>query len=381
MTILLNGFARAQRGALRTIGLGDSITASDSAVSANGLWHESNGIFESTIRANTSRHPFTFVRNAGVAGNTTPDMLARLDTDVLAYNPDVVFITSGTNDIVSGAVDADYVTWLNALETIVVRLLCAGIEPILFTPPAKDAAPAEMRRAIPFVYMLAKFYGLTLIDAFAVTADPVTGQYLSGYSSDGTHPNKVGIAAIVAAAGLPLDGYAASYKAVVSETSTGNIANMIRNGTFQKSTTPPTPDGWTVNLTGAAASITGGGWQYTKSSGTGVYALFGSGISTGYAVGDVLEFNGALEVSGLPGSPNGYTAQLDWNSDSVTPVNTRIVNDVMEFSTEIIVPAGFGGTAITPQLFVQDNGVYFVSNWTLWNKSAYSAVWKPGALL
>ena len=37
--------------------------------------------------------------NAGVSGNTTADGLARLEDDVLAYEPDVVLITLGGNDL------------------------------------------------------------------------------------------------------------------------------------------------------------------------------------------------------------------------------------------------------------------------------------------
>ena len=37
--------------------------------------------------------------NAGIPGNLTSEMLARLNKDVFAYNPSVLFILGGTNDL------------------------------------------------------------------------------------------------------------------------------------------------------------------------------------------------------------------------------------------------------------------------------------------
>jgi lysophospholipase L1-like esterase len=384
MTIKNLGFLRAQRGPLRAICIGDSVTANDSYVSANGLWQMGNGYAEGLMRASGSSfgQPMTFVRNAGVAGNTTPQMLARLDADVLAHKPDVVILMCGTNDIVSGAVDADYVTWLNAAEKIVVKCLLAGAEVLLVTPPAKDAAPAEMRRAIPFLYMLAKHYGLQLVDAFRATVDPVTGQYKSGFSGDGTHPNEVGIKAIVDEASYTFGSVAGShqpYVAAVSELAgTGAPANMLQNGTFQKATTPNLPDNWSVNTTGATPTIANGEFDYNKTASGGVYALYGSSVASGFADGDVLEFNGHLNVSGLTGA-SGFSLIMDFAADSAMIFNSHKTDGYFNFSEEIVVPAGFAGVnALTPQLYVQDIALYNASNFTLWNRTAYEAVWKPG---
>jgi lysophospholipase L1-like esterase len=245
----LNNFVNQRRGPLRCIALGDSVTQNDSFEAASGLWTEGNGYFERCFATErrTERHPagnYVFVRNAGIGGNTTPDMLARLDTDVLAYNPDVMFLMAGTNDILPGAVDADYAAFFTALEKIIVRAQLAGVNVILSTCPTKNAAPAEVARAIPWYYMLAKHYGIPLIDAHRVTADPVTGQYKTGYSDDGTHPNVSGIAAIVslfAQASTSTGGRC--YRSVVA-TATPRPDNLILNGCFVKNTVPPAMDNW-----------------------------------------------------------------------------------------------------------------------------------------
>lgn len=390
MTISNNGFFRAQRGVLRCICLGDSITQNDSAQGAAGLWRMGNGYAETVMRdlGASFKMPLQFVRNAGIAGNTTPQMLARLQTDVLAYAPDVVLLMCGTNDIVAGQTNAQYQTWLSALEKIIVRCLQAGIEVILATPPTKNSGSAEMRHAIPWLYDLAKFYGLRLIDAFRATVDPLSGQYKTGYSDDGTHPNQTGIAAILAEtqnSWASAAGTHAVYRAAVAETSSAQPANMFQNGNFQSQVgTPNVPDYWNPNLTNATGMIDSAGYHYTKTVAGGVYALYAASVSSGYSDGDTLVFSGKLTVGGLPASPSGYSLILDMNGDSIQPFSSHVVNGTYEFSQEFVVPVGYGnGTThpITAQLYVQDIGAYTAAEFTLWNRSAYEAVWKPGLSL
>jgi lysophospholipase L1-like esterase len=392
MVSKLNNFLNQRRGPLRCIALGDSVTQNDSFLSTDGLWTEGNGWFEQTLRAlSGADQNYVFVRNAGIGGNTTPNMLARLDTDVLAYNPDVMFLMAGTNDILPGAVDADYAAFFTTLEKIIVRAQLAGVNVILSTCPTKDAAPAEIARAIPWYYMLAKHYGIPLIDAHRAVTDPVTGQYKTGYSDDGTHPNQTGIAAIVAQVSLSigLDGNQA-YRSVVA-TTTPRPDNLILNGCFVNNTVPPAMDFWSVNTTGASftqdtvAGVSGKAFDYVKTAAGGAYALFGSSVPAAqYLDGDVLVFSGLLSATGLTGTPiAGHTVLMQFDSaDSFRPINNHVVDSYRtlgEFSQEAVVPAGYGGVHdLTPQWFVQDIGTYKAAELTLWNKSAYERVYKPG---
>jgi lysophospholipase L1-like esterase len=387
----LNNFLNQRRGPLRCIALGDSVTQNDSFEAASGLWTEGNGYFEQLLRLNGGQQGnYVFVRNAGIGGNTTPDMLARLDTDVLAYNPDVMFLMAGTNDILPGAVDADYAAFFTALEKIIIRAQLAGVYVILSTCPTKNAAPAEVARAIPWYYMLAKHYGIPLIDAHRVTADPVTGQYKTGYSDDGTHPNQTGIAAIALASAnaIGIGPTLASYRSVVA-TATPRPDNLILNGCFVNNTVPPAMDFWSVNTTGASFTQdtvsyrAGKTFDYVKTAVGGAYALYGSSVpSAQYLDGDVLVFSGLLEVTGLSGSPiAGHTFLMQFDSaDSFRPINNHVVDsNFYEFNMEAVVPAGYGGVHdLTPQWFVQDIGTYKAAELTLWNKSAYERVYKPG---
>lgn len=397
----LSGLLKSTLGPRRAIAIGDSVTAYDSFLSpGTNLWTMGNGYFEELLRTQFvgQRNDYVFVSNAGVPGNTTPQMLARVDTDVIALHPDLVFVMAGTNDILPGAVDADFAAFFNTLEKLVVKLLLAGADVILSTCPTKDAAPAEVARAIPWYYMLAKHYGLVLIDAHRATADPVTGQYKSGYSDDGTHPNAVGIAAIVASADLfNSDGGWAigrAYRSVVAPTEAGGDQNMLVNGCFVNQTTPPGIDGWDVNTSDAtftldtppSPDIGGKIFDYVKTAAGGVYGLYGTGITSGFADGDTLVFSGLLGADGLPVPADGFTFLMQFDTgDSFRPFNTYnhdvASGGLASFSMEAVVPEGYSSLTLIPQLYIQDAGTYKIAELTLWNKTKYEAVYKPGSLL
>jgi lysophospholipase L1-like esterase len=79
------------------------------------------------------------VINAGIGGHKIPDMLARLDRDVLSHQPNWVTVSVGVNDVWhglqqwgSGGVSLD--DYKAGLETLVDRLLAAGAKVLLLPP-------------------------------------------------------------------------------------------------------------------------------------------------------------------------------------------------------------------------------------------------------
>nr|WP_320016583.1 arylesterase [uncultured Desulfobacter sp.] len=68
------------------------------------------------------------VINAGVPGNTTENALKRVDEDVLAYEPDVVLITLGGNDLKNRVGES---TAKANLTTIIQRIQASGAMVIL----------------------------------------------------------------------------------------------------------------------------------------------------------------------------------------------------------------------------------------------------------
>ena len=78
--------------------------------------------------------------NAGVAGNTTRDALARMDRDVISQHPDVVTIFFGINDsavdVWKGATEprVGLEEYRNNLRAMIGAIRGAGATPILLTP-------------------------------------------------------------------------------------------------------------------------------------------------------------------------------------------------------------------------------------------------------
>jgi len=81
-------------------------------------------------------HPAVTVINAGIGGNRVPDLQARLEHDVLAKAPTVVFIYIGINDVRApyGSPDTPTDRFANGLRAIITALQQRGIVVVLATP-------------------------------------------------------------------------------------------------------------------------------------------------------------------------------------------------------------------------------------------------------
>lgn len=85
------------------------------------------------------------VVNAGVGGNTTSDLLKRVDKDVLAKNPDLVIMMVGTNDMLNSKKMIDYNEYTSNLETLIKKIKSNGSELILMSPIPADSTYLFMR--------------------------------------------------------------------------------------------------------------------------------------------------------------------------------------------------------------------------------------------
>ncbi|WP_319481345.1 GDSL-type esterase/lipase family protein [uncultured Draconibacterium sp.] len=79
------------------------------------------------------------VINAGVAGNTSTDLLARIERDVISLNPDLVIVMVGTNDMLNSKKMASYKTYASNLSEIVRKLKQNSAQVILMAPPPVDS--------------------------------------------------------------------------------------------------------------------------------------------------------------------------------------------------------------------------------------------------
>jgi acyl-CoA thioesterase I len=130
------------------------------------------------------------VHNAGVPANTTSEMRARLSSDVYAYNPDVVFVLGGTNDLglgISGSAT------LANLRAIIVGAKAHKITVILLlVPPDSYTSMASKIVSLNNAIMnLARSQHVTYVDIHRPLVNG-SGTYWPKYTSDGLHFSDLG---------------------------------------------------------------------------------------------------------------------------------------------------------------------------------------------
>lgn len=159
------------------------------------------------------------ILNKGTGGDTIAMVEARFDADVVAYNPTVVVINSGVNDLIGGATDpASFITsWTSILN----KCVAANIIPVVVKiAPWENgiAAGKESTRATwdeALVTLVSGYPIATILDISTMTEDdagvPCTAcRWQAGLSDDGLHPNALGyfrLNALIRAAVLEVGPY------------------------------------------------------------------------------------------------------------------------------------------------------------------------------
>jgi acyl-CoA thioesterase-1 len=141
-------------------------------------------------RLDTQDPYLRLLHNAGVPGDLTSGMRSRLNSDVFAYKPDVLFVMGGTNDIghyISAA------TTIANLRAIIVAAKAKGITVVMMTIPP-DSYPAwagQINSLNSQIVHLANSYVLAVVDVHAAlsTSD---GVYVAKYTVDGVHFSALG---------------------------------------------------------------------------------------------------------------------------------------------------------------------------------------------
>jgi lysophospholipase L1-like esterase len=158
-------------------------------------------IGDAYVRHIAAELPHVHVINAGIDGDTTFNLLQRLDTDVLRHHPDVVMIMVGLNDfgtaygerlsrayyrrVKNVPIAIDIPAFETLYDGVIRRLVQAGVVTVLCTPTTLGELPDTAGQYILDGYVrviktLSERYGLTLVDvraAFveAMRADPRHG--------------------------------------------------------------------------------------------------------------------------------------------------------------------------------------------------------------
>ena len=138
------------------------------------------------------------IKNLGHSGDTTADMLARFDRDVLPFAPRVLIIMGGVNDYRSGVYGAQTVRNLAALGE---KCRAHGITPIFLTVTPIRPAWMTKRMTImtpPSDWMDHRDYindwvrqQEFSVDVSSMLAD-ANGELEAAYTTDGLHPDYMG---------------------------------------------------------------------------------------------------------------------------------------------------------------------------------------------
>jgi acyl-CoA thioesterase I len=142
------------------------------------------------VRLDAEDANLRLVNNAGVPGDLTSGMLSRVDRDVFAHSPGVLFLLGGTNDL---GHEISSTTIIANLRAIVVKAKARGIKVFLITVPPNSSSvmTARIDSLNADIQHLANTYALYLIDIHTPLSAS-NGLIASKYTVDGLHFNGAG---------------------------------------------------------------------------------------------------------------------------------------------------------------------------------------------
>ncbi len=304
-----------------TVFIGDSITAFGNALAAPdesyGWGWTAQAVFLSNGRVQQ-------LYNAGNPGDTTTQMLARFQTEVVAYKPATVVIMGGTNDAANGSFNSTTLaTTVSNLQAMITAAKTAGIQPIICTIPPRNDFPnynANVQMINQAIRQVAASAQILLVDMYSVLVDPTTGIYKVGYNlADGVHPSATGATAmaqqfITATQNL----YGPSQVSIA--TSTADSTNLIPNPLFLTSISA-----WSTNGYGSSPAPTYSVVSDTTISGNWLNVVFPPATAAGqtYSIngpycttvqGHHMAYSFKFQISGLEENGGYLNMGYSWGA-------------------------------------------------------------------
>lgn len=333
--------AYARAVAPPTIAIGTSITAASSSNPDRRAYNDWFAWASVLGNANLS-----YKYNAGVPGNTTTQMLARIQTDVIARGPARCIIEGGTNDAYIGLVPV--ATFAANIQAMVAACLMAGIEPVLTTVMQRsDLASTLVEQYNIWLYLFAQAHGLRLIDFYSAMIDPTTGLTNTAYTADGLHPNAAGAQIMGQAAADVLAQGMGAWTPPLAQHQAAHSLNLLANALFLNSTSG-LATGWVESGSGGTKSIiTGdaaikGNWQrISVAANSAQYGLLGL-LASSWTPGDRLAFSGRMSWNVAPtgGSAQASLVYFNGGHQDFPIFNFPGVVTNKTFYLESVVPAG-----------------------------------------
>jgi lysophospholipase L1-like esterase len=138
----------------------------------------------------------------GISGQTTPQMLSRFRTDIVALKPQVVVINGGINDIAGNSGTYDFEFTFGSIQSMAEIAHANGIKVILTSvlPAAKipwreeiTAVPEKVNRLNAAIKAYCAAKGFTYVDYYTqlVSKDGNKGM-IAQYTTDGVHVTVAG---------------------------------------------------------------------------------------------------------------------------------------------------------------------------------------------
>ncbi len=236
------GAVSTLRGPLRTIGLGDS----NCFGYGNTPW---SSFYEATVALSGKK--LIGVRNSGIAGETSAQIIERLVRDCAAYLPELVLAQIGTNDARNASV---VLPALTNLCTAFLGNVPNGTLVVCSTYPATNANATALATSIQALVASFGTSRIRFADTCTALADPATGFLRSEFSMGGgdtVHINHLGglaCASVILPVVADLTANVQPLRAPI--VSTGSTKYPIRNGTFPSALT-----GFDVDVSGVSSRL------------------------------------------------------------------------------------------------------------------------------
>jgi lysophospholipase L1-like esterase len=240
---------------------------------------------------------------AGVNGQTTVDMMPRIDTDALTWGGSFCGITAGTNDAL--LLSLSPASFAANIRTMCAAIVSRGQIPILTTLLPQPTQPTLVDQYRRFQTAYAADNGWPLVDWHSLLVDPTssTDVYLSSLAADGYHPNNAGKRVMGQALVDALTPYLPPWTNPLQTSNTTANANLLDNSQFRTDTNSDgVPDGWsksgpgTVSLVSDAA-VNGKAMRLVDSAGGSTVVSVTGGISGSFG-GHRLAFTGKIKNPG-----------------------------------------------------------------------------------
>lgn len=386
--LLSSGFLSRKAGGGDTlrrdmIPLGDSITAGGQNGNADKPSENIFGDNAYNYASVLSMGRLRLLRNAGIAGNTTQQVLQRLQRDVFTpfaeagVTSGLVPYMAGTNDNEAnlGKTEAECAVVTRENDKAVIEaILACGHTPVMCTIAPNNFAGFRKRIAIVNANKrdLARQFGIPLVDMYDVLANTSTGEYRAGVFFESTHPNAYGYRDM----GQRLVDELLPFlppgqpQIVAFNPDSSTLFNGTLNPLLLTAAAPPTPDGWTLEGgEGYTASLApnpvlGPGNIATSIGAAGAkgnHALSTTIAKAGnFSVGDLVFFGVGFRFFGgdLGEGGSGCILQLAATGSTGAPYIARLhlTADVPRgmFCSSAVVPAGT--TALTASMILNGQG-------------------------